>query len=181
MAAGPRPRYRRAARYRVPDRPIFRMGGEGFHARVHELFLALLRHHRLPHGACCGRRNHADRADGMVGDGIFQPLPLRAHPYRRAVLAFRRRGLACGVLYLLHHAASGIEGMSDIMHMPPIRAPRRFWMGMFGACIAPIFWLGQLVLGYWVTAAACYGSDHPTIVNETGALRAMLTAFDVVA
>lgn len=71
--------------------------------------------------------------------------------------------------------------MSDIMHMPPIRAPRRFWMGMFGACIAPIFWLGQLVLGYWVTAAACYGSDHPTIVNETGALRAMLTAFDVVA
>jgi hypothetical protein len=71
--------------------------------------------------------------------------------------------------------------MSEVLHMPPIRAPRRFWMGMFGACAAPIFWLGQLILGYWVTAIACYGSDHPTALNETGALRSMLVTFDVVA
>jgi uncharacterized membrane protein YjgN (DUF898 family) len=71
--------------------------------------------------------------------------------------------------------------MSDILHIPPIRAPRRFWMGMFGACAAPIFWLGQLILSYWVTAIVCYGSDHPTALNATGALRSMLVAFDVVA
>jgi hypothetical protein len=67
------------------------------------------------------------------------------------------------------------------MHMPPIRAPRRFWMGLFGACAAPVFWLGQLILGYWITAVTCYGSDHPTPWNATGALRPMLMAFDVVA
>jgi hypothetical protein len=71
--------------------------------------------------------------------------------------------------------------MSDIMHMPPIRAPRRFWMGLFGACAAPIFWLGQLILSYWVTAAACYGSDHPTTLIETGTMRSTLVTFDVVA
>jgi hypothetical protein len=71
--------------------------------------------------------------------------------------------------------------MSEIMHMPPIRAPRRFWIGLFGASAAPIFWLGQLMLSYGVTAAACYGSDHPTTLNGTDALRAMLMTFDVVA
>jgi hypothetical protein len=71
--------------------------------------------------------------------------------------------------------------MSDILHMPPIRAPRRFWMGLFGASAAPIFWLGQLILGYWVTAVACYGSDHPTTLNNSGALRLMLVTFDVGA
>lgn len=71
--------------------------------------------------------------------------------------------------------------MSDVLHMPPIRAPRRFWMGMFGACAAPIFWLGQLMLGYWLTSVACYGSDHPTVSNQTSALRGMLMALDVIA
>ena len=71
--------------------------------------------------------------------------------------------------------------MSDILHMPPVRAPRRFWMGMFGACAAPIFWIGQLVLGYWVTALACYGSDHPTPFAATGTLRSTLAVFDVIA
>lgn len=71
--------------------------------------------------------------------------------------------------------------MSDALHMPPIRAPRRFWMGLFGACAAPIFWLGQLILSYWVTAIACYGSDHPTTLIETGAMRSTLVIFDVVA
>ena len=71
--------------------------------------------------------------------------------------------------------------MSDILHMPPVRAPRRFWMGMFGACAAPVFWIGQLTLGYWVTAEACYGSDHPTPRTELGALHSALVAFDVIA
>jgi hypothetical protein len=46
---------------------------------------------------------------------------------------------------------------------------------------APIFWLGQLMLGYIVSAQACYGSDHPTVVNSATALRATFYAFDGVA
>ena len=71
--------------------------------------------------------------------------------------------------------------MSDILHMPPVRAPRRFWMGMVGACAAPAFWIGQLTLGSWVTAEAWYGSDHPTPRTELGALHSALVVFDVAA
>jgi hypothetical protein len=71
--------------------------------------------------------------------------------------------------------------MSEITHMPPVRAPRRFWIGLFGASAAPIFWLGQLILSYSVTALACYGSDHPTTLNATGALRSLLLTFDAIA
>jgi hypothetical protein len=71
--------------------------------------------------------------------------------------------------------------MSDIAHMPPVKAPRRFWLGMFGACTAPIFWIGQLTLGYWVSTLACYGSDHPTTIVSGSGLRALLIAFDIVA
>jgi hypothetical protein len=71
--------------------------------------------------------------------------------------------------------------MSESLHMPPIKAPRRFWLGMFGACAAPIFWLGQLILGYWVSALACFGSDHPTTVASGQGLRSLLVAFDAVA
>ncbi|HVU19179.1 MAG TPA: hypothetical protein VHE09_00485 [Rhizomicrobium sp.] len=71
--------------------------------------------------------------------------------------------------------------MSEILHMPAVRAPRQFWVAMFGACIPPLFWVGQLVLSYWVTALACYGSDHPTSFSAAGTLRAMLIAFDTLA
>jgi len=71
--------------------------------------------------------------------------------------------------------------MSDALHMPPIQAPRRFWLSMLGACAAPIFWIGQLVLGYWVSAEACYGSDHPGAAMAAGSLRSLLVAFDAVA
>jgi hypothetical protein len=71
--------------------------------------------------------------------------------------------------------------MSDILDMPPVRAPRRFWMGMFGAGIPPIFWIGQQMLGYGVTAIVCYGLDHPTPTSATGALHSALVVFDVIA
>jgi hypothetical protein len=71
--------------------------------------------------------------------------------------------------------------MSDALHMPPIQAPRRFRLSMFGACAAPIFWIGQLVLGYWVSAEACYGSDHPGAAMSPASLRALLLTFDIVA
>lgn len=52
---------------------------------------------------------------------------------------------------------------------------------MFGACVAPIFWLGQLMLGYGITAVACYGTDHPTTIKNDAALRSVLIVFDAVA
>jgi hypothetical protein len=71
--------------------------------------------------------------------------------------------------------------MSDALHMPPVKAPRRFRLGMFGACAAPIFWLGQLMLGYFVSAQACFGSDHPTTIASGQGLRSLLIAFDAIA
>jgi hypothetical protein len=52
---------------------------------------------------------------------------------------------------------------------------------MFGACGAPIFWLGQMMLGYGVSAVACYSSDHPTTIASGTVLRTALIAFDAVA
>jgi len=71
--------------------------------------------------------------------------------------------------------------MSEITHMPPLKQPGQFWALMFACTAAPLFWLGQLGLGYWVTAQICYGSDHPTVTNAAGLLRTVLIVFDVVA
>lgn len=71
--------------------------------------------------------------------------------------------------------------MSEVAHPAPHRAGTGFWALMFGCCTAPIFWLGQLGLGYWVSAQICYGSDHPTVTAAPGLLRIALIAFDVTA
>jgi hypothetical protein len=52
---------------------------------------------------------------------------------------------------------------------------------MFGTIAAPIFWLGQLILSYFVSALACYGSDHPTTIASGTALRSALYVFDAIA
>ena len=52
---------------------------------------------------------------------------------------------------------------------------------MFGMTAAPIFWLGQLLLSYGVSAAACYGSNHPTTIASGSTLRLPLYAFDAIA
>ncbi|HEX4270372.1 MAG TPA: hypothetical protein VHZ32_03265 [Rhizomicrobium sp.] len=52
---------------------------------------------------------------------------------------------------------------------------------VFGVSAAPIFWLGQLMLGYGVTAFACYPGDHPAPAASTAALKTALIAFDAVA
>ncbi|HTT82295.1 MAG TPA: hypothetical protein VMF67_02325 [Rhizomicrobium sp.] len=61
------------------------------------------------------------------------------------------------------------------------RPRARFAALLFGAAAAPIFWLGQLMLSYFVSSLACYGSDHPTTIASDGTLRSALYAFDVVA
>jgi hypothetical protein len=59
--------------------------------------------------------------------------------------------------------------------------PVNFAALLFGACAAPIFWIGQLTLNYAVTAYGCYPGDHPEAIASSAALRAALYTFDVVA
>jgi hypothetical protein len=57
----------------------------------------------------------------------------------------------------------------------------RFLTLLFGACAAPIFWLGQVMLSYGVTAIICYPRDHPQHLTNGGPLFTALMAFDAVA
>jgi hypothetical protein len=66
-------------------------------------------------------------------------------------------------------------------HPSPHRHRISFAALMFGMMAAPFFWLGQLMLGYGVSAAACYGSDHPTTIASATALRSALIMFDTIA
>jgi hypothetical protein len=63
---------------------------------------------------------------------------------------------------------------------PETREPRFLWL-LFGACAAPLFWLGQMMLGYGVTAYVCYPGDHPVSLDSTGPLFAVLVVFDIIA
>jgi hypothetical protein len=71
--------------------------------------------------------------------------------------------------------------MSDASHPSPHRARVSFAALMFGMTAAPIFWLGQLMLGYVISAIACYGSDHPTTIASGVAMHSALYAFDAIA
>lgn len=55
-----------------------------------------------------------------------------------------------------------------------------FLLLLFGCTAAPVFWIGQLLLGYGVTAYACYPGDHPQWVRPGPLLTAMIV-FDAVA
>jgi hypothetical protein len=56
-----------------------------------------------------------------------------------------------------------------------------FLILMFGACAAPIFWTGQLILGYAVSAQVCYPGDHPVMLSSAGPFFTVLIIFDAVA
>lgn len=56
-----------------------------------------------------------------------------------------------------------------------------FLILLLGASAAPIFWMGQLLLGYVVTAHACYPGDRPADLSSTGVLFTALIIFDAVA
>lgn len=71
-------------------------------------------------------------------------------------------------------SAAGTKGAA-----PEVRSPRVLWL--FAGCIlAPVFWVGQLVLGYVVTAVACYPGEAP-IPLPPQSLFAMMVAFDAIA
>jgi hypothetical protein len=63
---------------------------------------------------------------------------------------------------------------------PETREPRFLWL-LFGCSAAPLFWLGQVMLGYGVTAYVCYPGDHPVMPATTRPLFAALLVFDVIA
>jgi hypothetical protein len=71
--------------------------------------------------------------------------------------------------------------MSDVTLIRPEQRRLNFWVLMFGSCAAPVFWLGQLMMAYWVSAETCYGGDHPTAAASPEMLRTLLLAFDAVA
>jgi hypothetical protein len=57
----------------------------------------------------------------------------------------------------------------------------KFLTLLFATSAAPIVWLGQVMLGYGVSAYACYPGDHPQDLAATGPLFAALMAFDALA
>jgi hypothetical protein len=69
----------------------------------------------------------------------------------------------------------------DKMGAAPEARSAGFLLLLFGASAAPIFWLGQLMLGYAVTAYACYPGDHPVQVDYAPWLWRAMMAFDGVA
>lgn len=62
-----------------------------------------------------------------------------------------------------------------------VRSPVSFAALLFGAAAAPIFWLGQLMLNYTLTAYSCYPGDHPEALEQAARLKAALFSFDAVA
>jgi hypothetical protein len=63
--------------------------------------------------------------------------------------------------------------------VPEARSPHFVWL-LFGACAAPIFWLGQLMLSYAISAAICYPDDTPRMTGP-GSLSVLLMVFDAIA
>jgi MFS family permease len=63
---------------------------------------------------------------------------------------------------------------------PETREPRFLWL-LFGCCAAPLFWLGQMMLAYGVSAYVCYPADHPVMLAKTEPLFAALLLFDALA
>jgi len=66
-------------------------------------------------------------------------------------------------------------------HPAPHRDRVRSITLIFSAGAAPIFWLGQLMLAYAISAQVCFNGDHPTTVASSAPLHAVLLGFDVIA
>jgi hypothetical protein len=71
--------------------------------------------------------------------------------------------------------------MTDANRPEPHRRLVQDWMLILAAATAPIFWLGQMMLGYGVSSVACYPGDHPQAIVDGATLRGTLIVFDIVA
>lgn len=70
--------------------------------------------------------------------------------------------------------------MSETAHPAPHHHRAGLAALLFGAGAAPLFWLGQVMLGYGVSAWVCYPGDHPAAA-PAAPLAAALMAFNAVA
>lgn len=52
---------------------------------------------------------------------------------------------------------------------------------LFGASAAPVFWIGQILLGYGFSAYACYPGDHPVVPEAAAPLYNLLMVFNTIA
>jgi hypothetical protein len=58
---------------------------------------------------------------------------------------------------------------------------RRPLLLIAAASLAPLFWAGQVMLSYFVTAEGCYPGDGPRPGMPAASLQAAIWAFDMVA
>jgi hypothetical protein len=63
---------------------------------------------------------------------------------------------------------------------PETRSVRFAWL-LFGVGTAPLFWAGQVMLAYGVSAYVCYPADHPVAPADVDGLRLLLLLFDGIA
>lgn len=70
---------------------------------------------------------------------------------------------------------------TSVVHPSPQSHRVSFAALIFGMIAAPVFWLGQMMLTYGVSAVTCYGSDHPTTIASGAALRSAFIVFDAIA
>ncbi len=63
---------------------------------------------------------------------------------------------------------------------PETRSVHFLWL-LFGVGAAPLFWAGQVMLAYGVSAYVCYPADHPVALADAGGLRLVLLLFDGIA
>ena len=73
-----------------------------------------------------------------------------------------------------------MTAMDPIGPAPETREPHFLWL-LLGASAAPLFWLGQMMLNYGITAYVCYPADHPVGLAHNGILVAALAVFDIIA
>jgi hypothetical protein len=71
--------------------------------------------------------------------------------------------------------------MSDASRPERHRRLVQDWLLIVAASIAPLFWLGQMMLGYGVSSVACYPGDHPQAIVDGVTLRGTLITFDIIA
>jgi hypothetical protein len=71
--------------------------------------------------------------------------------------------------------------MTDASRPEPHRRLVRDWLLIIAASVSPLFWLGQMMLGYGVSSIACYPGDHPQAVADGASLRGALFVFDIIA
>jgi hypothetical protein len=74
-----------------------------------------------------------------------------------------------------------MSGGADSTGPAPETRSEKFRILLLGTCAAPIFWLGQLMLSYGITALACYPGDHPQSLVSAGPLLSALLIFDGAA